>query len=212
MREFGVADMDPERVGGQVETDPDEHSGQRPDEAVHGDFVDDDAPVGGDSIRGASARRDEVGAFFQDAAHGLHAALVGAAETFEPADPAGDVPGVAIVGVLRLRADDELGDEGLDEAGWLLGGRLGDAEDAFDQGGLGGDPAETAARGDGFGKGVEADDAALGVDGEVGGHERVEEGEAGGSGPVVVFKARLGVGRGGDAAGGERGGVCRRVL
>ncbi len=61
-----------------------------------------------------------------------------------------------------------------------MGGGFGDAEEAFAEVRLGGYPAEAAARGDGFGEGVEADDAALVVDGEVGGDEGVEEFVAGG--------------------------------
>ena len=72
------------------------------------------------------------------------------------------------------------------EAGGLLGRRFSDALDALAEGGLGRYPAEAAARGDGFREGVEADDAAFCVNGEVGGDEGVEEGEAGGFGGTVV--------------------------
>ena len=74
-----------------------------------------------------------------------------------------------------VRSYDKLGDHGLDESAWLLGRRFGDAKEVFAEFGLGCYPAETAARGDGFGESVKADDATLVVDGEVGGNEGVQE-------------------------------------
>lgn len=73
----------------------------------------------------------------EDAAELDHAALVDAAETFEPADPAVHAPAGEVVGGVGgagaseggegggLGADDELGDEALDEARGLLGGCFG---------------------------------------------------------------------------------------
>jgi hypothetical protein len=49
----------------------------------------------------------------------------------------------------------------LNEAGRLLGAAFRDAEDTFDECGLGRDPTETAAWSYSFGEGVETDDAAL---------------------------------------------------
>ena len=72
-----------------------------------------------------------------------------------------------------VRSHDKLSDHGLDESAWLLGRGFGDAKEAFAEFGLGGYPAETAAWGDGFGESVEADDATLVVDGQVGGNEGV---------------------------------------
>lgn len=78
--------------------------------------------------------------------------------------------------MLRIvRSYDKLGDHGLDESAWLLGRGFGDAKEAFAEIRLGRYPSETAAWGDGLGESVEADDATLVVDGEVGGNEGVQK-------------------------------------
>ena len=101
--------------------------------------------------------------------------------------PAGAVLATASAGVVGgLGTDDQFRDEGLHEARGLLGGCFGDALDPFDECGLCAYPPEPTARCDRLGEGVEPDDAPFGVDGEVGGHEGVEEGVAGGGGRVVV--------------------------
>ena len=74
-----------------------------------------------------------------------------------------------------VRSHDKLGDHGLYESAWLLGRGLGDAKEAFAEIGLGCYPAETAAWGDGLGESVEADDATLVIDREVGGNEGVQK-------------------------------------
>ncbi len=79
-----------------------------------------------------------------------------------------------------VRSHNKLGDHGLDKSAWLLGRCFRDAKDALAEVGLGCYPAETAAWGDGFGESVEADDATLVVDGEIGGNEGVQKGVAGG--------------------------------
>ena len=127
-------------------------------------------------------------------AEGLYAPLVGAAEAREPAHPAVNFPcfgcggaggsvAAAVVAIVAMggvvvvvRPHEELSDERLDEAGGLLGGDFGDAEETLDHGGLGGDPTQPAAWPDRFGKGVEAEDAAVRVEREVRRHERVEKG------------------------------------
>ena len=48
--------------------------------------------------------------------------------------------------------------------------------ESLDDGRRGGDPADAGAGGEGFGEGVETEDAAGGVEGEVGGEERGKEG------------------------------------
>lgn len=60
-----------------------------------------------------------------------------------------------------------------------MGRGFGDAEEPLAEVGLSRDPAEAAARSDSFRESVKADNAALIVDGEIGGDERVEEREAG---------------------------------
>ena len=75
------------------------------------------------------------------------------------------------------------------EPGGLLGGCFGDAEDALDDGGLGGYPAETTARCYSLGEGVEADNASIVVEVQVGGDEGVEEWEAGFLGKFVNWRS-----------------------
>ena len=99
-------------------------------------------------------------------------------------------------------------DHGLDEARRLLRGGFGDAEDLLDELGLGGHPAETAARSHGLGEGVEADDAALVVDGEEGRDQGVEEGVAGRLGGVEVLGARLRI----DGRGWYTAHCCRKFV
>ena len=77
-----------------------------------------------------------------------------------------------------MRSHDKLGNHGLDESTWLLGRGFGNAKEAFAEIGLGCYPAETTAWGDSLGESVEADDATLVVDGEVGGNEGVQKGVA----------------------------------
>lgn len=74
-----------------------------------------------------------------------------------------------------MRSHNKLGNHGLDEPTWLLGRRFGDAKEAFAEIGLGCYPAETAAWGDSLGESVEADDATLVVNREVGGNEGVQK-------------------------------------
>ena len=48
-------------------------------------------------------------------------------------------------------------------------------DESLDDGSRGGDPADAGAGGEGFGEGVETEDAAGSVEGEVGGEEGGEE-------------------------------------
>ena len=61
-------------------------------------------------------------------------------------------------------ANDQFGDHSLHEPTGLLGRGLSDTEDTFAEVRLGCYPAETAARSDSLGEGVQADDASLIVD------------------------------------------------
>ena len=74
-----------------------------------------------------------------------------------------------------VRSNDKFGDHGLDESARLLGRSFGNAKEAFAEIRLGCYPSETAAWGDGLGESIEADDATLVVDGEVGGNEGVQK-------------------------------------
>lgn len=127
----------PERVVLEVDADPDEHAAAGPVEGQQA-RLGDDAPVGV-VVEDGRGLLELVGVLVEGGAHGVHAALVGASEALEPADPAVHLP--AFEGVLLaaregeeglldglgLGTHDELGDGGLDEARGLLGGGLGDA-------------------------------------------------------------------------------------
>lgn len=63
----------------------------------------------------------------------------------------------------------------LRDAAGVLGRHFGMADEALDDLGGAGDPADSGARGDDLGKGVETEDAAGGVEGKVGGDERGEK-------------------------------------
>ena len=108
-----------ERMGGEVEFEPEEHAAERPDEIVHQRLFH-HAPLRRHAV--AAARFDQVTAFFEDGAHGLHPALVVASETFEPAHPTGNLPPATVLGAATatvaraVRSHDELCDHGLHEA------------------------------------------------------------------------------------------------
>lgn len=74
-----------------------------------------------------------------------------------------------------MRAHDELGDHALHESRRLLGTCFCDTQETLAEGGLGCYPSQAATRGYGFGKGVQAEDAAFVIDTEVGGDEGVQE-------------------------------------
>ena len=185
-----------ERVCLEVDLEPEEHAADRPVEGVHlrllyyGPFV--VCGGGGGGVQTVAAPGfDLVFARVEDFAHFSHATFVIPAEPFNPADPAVGFPARArgkpafaalFVGreAIVVGTEEELGDHALHESGRLLGGCFSDAKDTFHKLRLGGDPAKSAARRDGFGESVKADDAAFGVDVDGAGHERVEEGVAAG--------------------------------
>ena len=58
---------------------------------------------------------------------------------------------------------------------------------------MGGYPTEATSGGDGFGKGVQTDDTAFGIDRKIRGNEGVEESKAGRFRSVVVLEPWLGI-------------------
>jgi len=166
-----------ERMGIQVQFDPDEHSTARPIERIHFRFRD----HGPFCVGRFDGRRlfELKTAILEDCTHPVHASFVHAAQTFEPANPAVGFPSLEGV-LLRARfrcerasddrwlwAHDHFGDHALHETGGLLGGRFGDAEDAFDDGRLGGNPAETTSWCDRFGESIQPDHSSISVKIEV---------------------------------------------
>ena len=211
MTQFLVANLRvvEERMGFEMDAHPDEHAAHGKLERVHGRCVH-ETPS---SIRTAPAARSfgfyKLGALVKDPTHALHPSLIVAPKPFQPANPAVRLPAVVLLAAtpsfVALGTDDQLRDHRLYETGRLLGTAFRNAEKALAEGGLRGYPPQAAARGDGFGEGVQTDDTALDIDGEVRGHEGVKEGVARGF-------LRAAQGGGIVSGGGEALGVGGRVL
>lgn len=130
--------------------------------------------------------RDE-GVFGERGTHGGSPQGVDVAQGGEPGDPAMHAP-----------CGEKGCYKGLRESGGREGGGFRDEAEAGDEGRLRGDPAQPAARSDGLAEGVEADDAAGGVQRDETGGEGFKEcvfvrprGRDGGGGGVLQIPVRI---------------------
>lgn len=156
MTQFLVANVRvfEERMGFEVDADPDEHTAHGKLERIQSRCVD-EAPLG---IRTAPGARSfgfhKLRALVEDPTHILHPSFVTPSQPFEPADPAVRLPALVLLAAtpsfVGLGTDDQLCDHRLHEAGGLLGTAFRNAEKALAEGGLRGYPPQATAGGDGF--------------------------------------------------------------
>ena len=156
-----VFDLLVERVGGEIDMQPDEHAAQWPNKVVDLCLAYDAPPVifalvhsslptclGGNRAL-ETANFDNVFAVLENIADRVHPPFVIPSQALKPAHPAVGLPTLSVIaasGVSTVGAHDQLRDHGLDEPGRLLGAGFCDAQQALAESRLCRDPTQTTAR------------------------------------------------------------------